>query len=424
MERLSLIEIKITAKNAICTMSDDEGPNNDADMDRFRILLDFYNGVKDGEPVLIAQDQVLWFWETPGELTVYKGYNWKIDQSKTVRFADGGKYDFNKSKLVIKVWAREYDQSSANEEGNATLILTGKDMSGDKTIDVRSSDFAFTVNFNISQVEMISQSENSNTSAQNHGELFLLDKYPNVYKALLDQGWKVVAGDWSALKNVQASGAVHCVDGRKSATDTNPGRMFGPKVQGGVLGIVALARDITDGDTEGIKKAVQKIQAAGYVASVHGDTHGPNPCPKPEDHPATNIAHDTHTAMNTAHDSHPVDKAEVVSADGCGFARIWFCGELTTLKNKKLDLFPENARKVVVAERGEFITLVGNHAETKVRLNFVKDTTYEPDETAFNLDVWFAKDMDIDAEALMGNAAETVDKLTKKSPVRSIEVVF
>ena len=205
--------------------------------------------------------------------------------------------------------------------------------------------------------------------------LFLQLQFPGVYKDLAAQGWQVGPGDRNALKDVQAGGAVHCVDGRKGAAGTDAKLMLGPKVQGATLGVVALAGDIKSGNTEGLQKAVKRIQAAGYIASVHGDTHN-------------------------AHDGH--------AADGCGFAKKWYAGALKSLQLKKLELSPDAARAVVEKSGGKFITLDGEHEEKSVRLNFVEGKTFEPDGTAFNLDVWFAAKMGIDPETLMRNAADTV----------------
>ena len=243
-------------------------------------------------------------------------------------------------------------------------------------------------------VKVTTQNGNFISSAQDP-VLFLKLTFPRMYNALLAQGWKVSAGDRSALKDVQATvggtpvAAVHCVDGRKYADPTYPMLMRGPKVQGGVLGIAALAGDIKSGSKEGIQNAVKKIQAAGYIASVHGDEHN-------------------------EHLGHP-------AADGCGFANKWYAGALTTLKLTKLELSPDDAKAEVEKSGGKFIKLPGEHEEEIVRLNFVEGKTFEPDGTAFNLDVWFAAKMGIDPETLMRNAADTVLTLKGLLP---IQVVF
>lgn len=215
---------------------------------------------------------------------------------------------------------------------------------------------------------------------------FLKAKFPGVYNDLLAQGWEVRAGDNGELKDVKPGGAVHCVDGRGYSDAAQPNIMLGPKIQGGALGVVALAGDITSGNAEGIKKAVEKIQAAGYIASVHGDT-------------------DPHHK----HPGHP--------AEGCGFAAKWYAGALTSPQLKKLELSPDVARAEVEKWGGKFIILPGEHDEEVVRLNFVEGRTFEPDGTAFNLDVWFAAKMGIDAEKLMRNAAQTVFILVGLKPI-------
>ncbi|WP_423226810.1 cadmium-containing carbonic anhydrase [Candidatus Amarolinea aalborgensis] len=215
---------------------------------------------------------------------------------------------------------------------------------------------------------------------------FLKAKFPGVYNDLLAQQWVIRAGDNDELKDVKPGGAVHCVDGRQYTDASQPNIMLGPKIQGGVLGVVALAGDITSGNVEGIKKAVKKIQAAGYIASVHGDEH-------------------------SAHAGH--------AANGCGFAAKWYASALTSPLLKKMELSPDEARAIVTNKDvgGTYIELKGDHVEKRVRLNFVAGKTFEPDGTAFNLDVWFAAKMGIDAETLMRNAAQTVFILVGLKPI-------
>lgn len=373
----TLYKLQIAALNAICTMSDDEGPGNLADMDRWWISFEVYNGLMDGGTELIRAEE-LYHWEDSGETTVDVGYNWAINQEATVTFTDGGdKYNIANATLKINVRAREYDSMSADEYGEASLQLTGIDkIMGNHMITVASADFAFDVHFRVSAADPV---------------FFLKARFPGMYQDLLAQGWEVRAGDKHALKDVKADGAIHCVDGREYIDEAQPNIMRGPKVQGGVLGVAALL--IKSGSAEGIKNAVQKVQAAGYIAAVHGDEHN---------------SHADH--------GHPAQPA-----NGCGFALKWYAGALATLKSTKLEISPEAAKKIVMDSGGQFVILPGDHTEKIVRLNFVEDKTYEPDGTAFNLDVWFADTIGMDAEALMRNAADTV--LTLLGHVIPIEVV-
>jgi len=244
---------------------------------------------------------------------------------------------------------------------------------------------------------------------------FFASTFPDVHNYLIGKGWVVKAGDGSALVDVDSvNGAVHCVDGRlpKSVDGPVPGNdqaaalqglMRGPKVQGGALGIAALM--LRNGRQWGMQKAVQMIKQADYIASVHGDEHD--------------------------------------GRRGCGFARFWEEAALETLgrwpaAGSRLEIGREAAVSEVQKAGGKFITLQGEHHETFVRLNFVADKTFVPDEKAYNLDVWFpvrlGQEADyingIDPEALMSNAVDTVFTIWKNSreqprpPIPDIHVVY
>ena len=244
---------------------------------------------------------------------------------------------------------------------------------------------------------------------------FFQRTFPDVYGALVKQGWPVVPGDADDMKALVSvdpvNGAVHCVDGRSviSADGVDQaalqGLMLGPKVQGGALGVAALM--LKNGREWGMRKAVQFINLAGYKASAHGDTgHGQS---------------------------------------GCGFGKLWEQGNLETLgrwpeAGSRLEIGVVKATGEVQKAGGKYITLEGEHKEEFVRLNFVADKTFVPvpadkfvpDKRAYNLDVWFpvrlAQEADydngIDPEALMSNAAETVRKLLAGKPLIPIKVVY
>ncbi|TLN16763.1 hypothetical protein FDZ74_07770 [bacterium] len=145
--------MKVMVKNMVCTLSDDEGVNNDADMDRFSLSLAATNAVreKDGVKQVPIQlpDPMLYSWATPGDVTVKVGYTWQVDRSKVITFdTDPDLYDFDKATLTVNGYGREYDTSSKNEHGTGSIVLTGDQFfenGGVHKFPITSSDFIFDV---------------------------------------------------------------------------------------------------------------------------------------------------------------------------------------------------------------------------------------------------------------------------------------
>jgi hypothetical protein len=149
--------------------------------------------------------------------------------------------------------------------------------------------------------------------------------------------------------------------------------MRGPKVQGGALGIVALTGQGTVRSAD-LADSVIKITRAGYKSSIHTDDHHPT------------------------------------GIDGCGFAKKWSERQLQTLRSRLLEM-PLPTAKVEMEQAGaKPITLTGNHDEESLRLNLVRDMTFEPDGTDFNLDAWFTLGI-IDAQVLMLNTLDTISTI-------------
>lgn len=147
--------VNVKVERMVCTLSDDEGANNDADMDRFNISLKAFNARKDGTLVPInLPNPTIYNWATPGEVTVYKGYIWDVGQSVDVIFdTDPNEFDFNRATLEIYGYGREYDSSSANESGTGCIVLTGKQFfenGGGHKFPINSADFIFDVYVTIS----------------------------------------------------------------------------------------------------------------------------------------------------------------------------------------------------------------------------------------------------------------------------------
>ena len=147
--------VRVTVDSFVCTLSDDEGVGNDADMDRFFIWATAYN-VNDTETMIGAENQPVFSWSTSGEWTVSVGGIFDATQyqpnSLDIVF-DTEHYDYSKAKLVLKAYAREYDTLSANEEATVFWNITGEhflDNDGKHSFTLSDfSDFGFTVNITI-----------------------------------------------------------------------------------------------------------------------------------------------------------------------------------------------------------------------------------------------------------------------------------
>ncbi len=196
---------------------------------------------------------------------------------------------------------------------------------------------------------------------------------------LKQKGWQVteVSREDVKLVPVSSKGAVHCVDGRLG--DKTEEVMKGPKIQGGVLGVMAIG--LKRGDEAAVTEAIEKIKQAGYVASSHGDDHN--------------------------------DEL------GCGFGKLWSKGELTGLPKLEVDL--PKVKQMVEEAQGEYVKLTGAHEEKVVRVNLVEGMTLIPDESGFILDAWVAEKLGINVMDLLKNAVETVEKLNGPKVIEIIK---
>lgn len=187
-------------------------------------------------------------------------------------------------------------------------------------------------------------------------------------QALQSRGWEVEVvnkEDVPDLVPVDGNGLFKCVDGRLS---DKPDQMRGPKTLGGVYAIVA-SRAQTD--LESLKAAIDEVQLAGYVPSVHGDDHN--------------------------------------DEMGCGFFKLWVTGQLEGLE--KPTYTAQEGRQAAVEAGATYEELKGAHQEEVVMINMVEGKTLEPNETRFIVDAWVAGTFNLDLAAYATRAAETVEKL-------------
>ncbi len=146
-------KVKVSVDRMQCTLSDDEGVNNDADMDRFNISLAATNALLEKGAVkqvpIQLPDPMLYAWASPGDVTVKVGYVWEVGRSKVITFdTDPDLYDFDKATLTVNGYGREYDVSSKNEHGTGSIVLTGDQFfenGGVHKFPITSADFIFDV---------------------------------------------------------------------------------------------------------------------------------------------------------------------------------------------------------------------------------------------------------------------------------------
>lgn len=146
--------VVVTLDKMVCTVSDDEGQSNNADIDRFNVTVDAFNAVRNAAggidlvPIPLA-DKHLLAYANKDWISVPVDYVWKVGRQLVITFgADPKVYDFDQSMLVFAASARDYDTSSADEWGGGSLKLLGRQFmenGGCHTFLVESTDFTFEV---------------------------------------------------------------------------------------------------------------------------------------------------------------------------------------------------------------------------------------------------------------------------------------
>ena len=147
--------VVIRVERMVCTLSDDEGSNNDADMDRFHITFTASNARLDGSLVPInpinSDDRLIYDYSTSGAVTVYVGYVWDVSRSKSITFdTDPATFDFSRAKIVINGTSREYDSVGDDEYGDGSIPISGSAFFGTHKFPISSADSVFDVYITIS----------------------------------------------------------------------------------------------------------------------------------------------------------------------------------------------------------------------------------------------------------------------------------
>lgn len=201
----------------------------------------------------------------------------------------------------------------------------------------------------------------------------------DIVDVLNSRGWmaRIVSAADVDLVDVDPKGLLKCVDGRVS--DKADG-MHGPKTLGGIYAIASM-RGVSD--AAGLAGIVNEVREAGYVPSVHGDTHA--------------------------------------GAMGCGYFKLWSQGNLPG--HVAPNFSADEGRDAVVAAEGEYEMLQGDHWETQVVINLVPNKTLVPNDSdqRFVVDGWVLGQFGLDVPTYLTLAASTVEQLS--STCRSARIV-
>lgn len=147
-------QIKVTLIRLVCELSDDEGPGNDADMDRFKFTLHAnQKSCSNGKDKTLTGNGMIIYEYSGAAITTPKGYTWR-DQNKSTTIT----YDHEHCKSLnmrLEGYAREQDNgsSSEDEEINYTFTIPNSDNRyGNHTFRLRTSDFVYRCEFKIEKV--------------------------------------------------------------------------------------------------------------------------------------------------------------------------------------------------------------------------------------------------------------------------------
>jgi hypothetical protein len=152
-------KVRVTVDKFVCTLSDDEGANNDADMDRFNVWATAWNVTGTTKDMIGTENQTVFSWATKGEWTCKVGDIFDTSKHKPNSrdfIFDTLNYDFSQAILKLKAYAREYDTTSKNEEATVYWEIMGSDFlknGGKHTFELSDfSDFGFDVHITIELV--------------------------------------------------------------------------------------------------------------------------------------------------------------------------------------------------------------------------------------------------------------------------------
>lgn len=141
--------VRVTIQKLVCERSDDEGPNNDADMDRFSVkVLASQTECSPGKEKRLTQGNVEVYNYSGRAFQVQKGTITSVNKSIDLTFdSKNCKYPM----VDVSFYARESDGSSQDEETTGAYRVTGGSY-GNKSFVISTSDFTYRCYFNVSKV--------------------------------------------------------------------------------------------------------------------------------------------------------------------------------------------------------------------------------------------------------------------------------
>ncbi|NEQ72118.1 MAG: hypothetical protein F6K23_02925 [Okeania sp. SIO2C9] len=147
-----IIRLRVTAEKAVFYKSDDEGPNNDADMQYMWVYVRGWNSKKGNIIALPGNPYKTYEWGA-GEKTIVVGYTWNYNASTELDFYNGGSYDINQAQLKLSVYGEETDNIGEDEKAWGHLKLVGKNnMLGSHVVKCESDDFGFKAHFTVEEI--------------------------------------------------------------------------------------------------------------------------------------------------------------------------------------------------------------------------------------------------------------------------------
>jgi hypothetical protein len=171
-----------------------------------------------------------------------------------------------------------------------------------------------------------------------------------------------------------------CVDGRIDSSKQD--EFGGPKIQGGALGVAAMLARMENASSitaQHVEEACNRIKKAGYNSGVHDVSD-----------------RDLH------------------------------CGRMVV--SEQVGDLPwgitfDDSAKIITDHSGAHTHLDGQHGESIVNVNFVEGTTRipDPDNQKFQLDAWFAQQIGLDLDLVLGDAVKTVELLDGPKIARIFE---
>jgi hypothetical protein len=149
--------VRVTVENYYCSGADDEGTDNTLEMDRLDVTADAYEStgtsIFPGAQVVHAYSSSGDGWRaTEGSYFTPPSANTKDITFNTDPLLG---YDLSQASLTLHGHARDYDSTSANEDGYKSLTLPGSQFfenGGVHEFDVESSDFTIRVKVTIGRM--------------------------------------------------------------------------------------------------------------------------------------------------------------------------------------------------------------------------------------------------------------------------------